>query len=88
MDDNPLVVSTKQTDVIVGYVHGGHTQVIHMTFGSHTLVLVSQLGNMGIHISLEPSTMSSNGSEPMSAPKAFQGNMSTLIPSMSLQKTW
>ncbi|XP_058537223.1 proteasome assembly chaperone 3 [Ochotona princeps] len=75
MEDAPLVVSKQKTEVVCGVP----TQVVCTAFGSHILVLVTQLGKMGTVVSLEPSRAAGDVSRPELTTRVLLGPDEPLV---------
>ncbi|XP_035961435.1 proteasome assembly chaperone 3 [Halichoerus grypus] len=75
MEGEPLLVSKQKTEVVCGVP----TQVVCTAFSSHILVVVTQFGKMGTLVSLEPSPVASDISQPVLTTKVLLGQDEPLI---------
>ena len=67
MEGKPLVISKQKTAVVCGVP----TQVVCTAFSSRILVLVTQMGKMGMLVSLEPSSVTSDIGKPVLTTKVL-----------------
>ena len=75
MEGKPLVTSKQKTSVVCGVP----THVVCTAFGSHILVVVTQLGKMGTLVSLEPSSVTSDIGKPVLTTKVLLGKDEPLV---------
>ena len=69
MEGKPLLTSKQKTAVVCGVP----TEVVCTAFGSHILVVVTQLGTMGTLVSLEPSSVTGDIGKPVLNTKVLLG---------------